>query len=146
MITALLTSLSLFFSSFILTPLEIFATHIESIPFHLWDFFGLSILLTLIATALLFFIILVLPQKAYYPVCTTIAFLAMMGYAQGKIFTEGNIHPFLNLLLWLFAICFGIGLGLYVSKKQGTPIRLLPLSLLIAFLVLQTGLTTALHK
>ena len=69
-IPTLLFSAVLPFIVCVCIPFEIFANNIEQFVFAVKDFMPLAILVSIVATAILFFILLYLPEKGYKTVNT----------------------------------------------------------------------------
>lgn len=106
-------------------PFEIFANNIEQFVFAVKDFMPLAILVSIVATAIMFFILLYLPEKGYKTVAAIYVSLALMFFIQGNYLNAGVrtlagdglgqkipvTTEIFNLLLWIIVIAGAIFLA-----------------------------------
>ena len=116
---------------FLSTTFDVYAGNYNEFVFSIWNFYGICCLFFLLATALIFFILLFLPNKAYRIVASIFIGLAFMMFIQGVALNgslstlsgdgEGMIIPtyliVIDLVIWIAVLALFIVLAAIPDKK-----------------------------
>jgi len=119
------------FVIFISVPFEMYANNLDEFLFTVSDFLPMLCLFTFVITALIFLLLLFLPQKIYRVLCAVIIACAFLFFIQGN-FLNGSSYSLagdnlessspstamsiFNLVLWLIVIAGAIILSLLKDK------------------------------